>query len=292
MAVARPSTPAAGGVALALLAALSFGTIGLWGKLAPDAGLSTPTLLTWRFALGALALAALSAALERGRAPAPSARLRMLAFGALYAVATSCYFGGLARISAGTTALLLYLAPAFVVLYAALLGARPTRAHLGAVGLTLAGLAVVIGLPGAGDRDPVGLLLATLAGALYGVYLLGSEKLLGDLPPIATSAHVSAASAVGFAALGLVDGTLGVPATPAGWGLVAAMTVIPTLVALPALFAAIARIGAARASVIATLEPLFTVLLAALFLGEAAGAARLAGGGLILAGAVLAQKKE
>lgn len=43
-------------------------------------------------------------------------RARMLGVGLLYTLATTCYFGALERVSAGATSLLLYLAPAFVIL--------------------------------------------------------------------------------------------------------------------------------------------------------------------------------
>ena len=67
------------------------------------------------------------------------------------------------------------------------------------------------------------------------------------------------------------------------------MALFPTLLAVPSLYGAIARIGAARASLLATTEPLWTVLLAALFLHDALRLAVLLGGALILAGALLAQ---
>ena len=44
------------GVGLALLAALSFGTLGIWGKLAGQVGLSSDGVLAWRFGLVAAAL--------------------------------------------------------------------------------------------------------------------------------------------------------------------------------------------------------------------------------------------
>jgi drug/metabolite transporter (DMT)-like permease len=273
-------------VLLALLAALSFSTLAVWGRLAENAGLTTPTLLAWRFAIAGLVLFALGLARDRVTL---GQRLVMLGFGLYYTVQTTMFFATLGRISAGTSALLLYLAPAFVVLYAWLAGQRPRGVHLAAVGLTLAGLAVVVGLPGERDRDALGLLLGTLTGAAYGAYLLGSERFLVGLRPLNVAAHVCVGAAVGFVVLGMAGGSLGVPAGAAQWGVVAASVVIPTLVALPALFGAVARLGAARASIVATTEPVWTVVLAALLLGEAARAGQLLGGALILAGAVLAQ---
>ena len=59
--------------------------------------------------------------------------------------------------------------------------------------------------------------------------------------------------------------------------------------AVPSLYAAIGRLGAAQASLLGTLEPLFTVLLAFVVLHEPLRPSVLVGGSLILGGAVLSQ---
>ena len=55
------------------------------------------------------------------------------------------------------------------------------------------------------------------------------------------------------------------------------------------LFSAVQRLGAARASLLTTTDPLWALLFAALLLGEPLGPSQLAGGALILGGALLAQ---
>ncbi|SMB82527.1 DMT family transporter [Deinococcus hopiensis] len=273
------------GIGLALLSAAASGTLGVWGKLALTLQLSTPTLLSWRFGLTALLLLALGSFRVPGRE-----RLILLLLGLLYAATTAAYFTALTRISASTSALLVYVAPAFVILYGALSRTRPTRGQLGALACTLLGLSVVIGLPGAADRDVFGLLLGGLSGALYGAYLFASDRLAVRSSPLTVTAHVTLVSAVTFAAMGALGGNLGVPASLPQWGLVTLMVLIPTLVALPALAGAVQRIGAARVSLLASTDPLWAVLFATVFLGEVLGGAQVLGGLLILAGAACAQR--
>lgn len=272
------------GVGLALLSAAASGTLGLWGKLALTLHLATPTLLSWRFGLTALLLFALGF----GRLPA-RVRLELLLLSAVYTASTVLYFLALARISASTAALLVYVAPAFVILYGALARVRPSRWQVGALLWTLAGLGVVVGLPGAADGDVTGLLLGGASGALYGGYLFLSGRLARSASPLTVTAHISLVCAATFAVLGGVTGQLGVPETPAHWGVILAMLLIPTLVALPALAGAVRRIGAPRTSLLVTTDPLWATLYALLFLGEGLHAAQLLGGALILAGAVVAQ---
>ena len=287
--IAPPESPHAAsarpGVLLALIAALGFSTLGVLGKLSVQAGLPALAALPWRFGLVALLLLPLARNLSW------AVRGQMLGVGLLYCLATHAYFLALGRISAGATSLLLYLAPAFVLLYLALVRRWPTRAQLLGISFTLAGLGLVVGLPGPQDGDPLGLGAGVLAAALYGLYLLASERLSTGVPPLASTAYMSLSAAVYFGLLAAANHTFAVPSGAAQWGVVLGMALLPTLLAVPALYGAVARIGAARASVVATAEPLFTVLLAALFLGDRLRAGVVLGGLCILAGAVLAQWK-
>ncbi|MDL2345292.1 DMT family transporter [Deinococcus sp. MIMF12] len=275
------------GLPLALVAALSFATLGVWGKLAGEVGLGTHEVLAWRFGLVAAVLLPLV-----GRGMTLAQRGPLLGVGVVYVLATFCYFGALGRITAGATGLLLYLAPAFVILFGWLAGRRPDAARLGAVALAGLGLGLVVGVPGAGDRDGLGLALGAGAGAMYAAYLLASERWLRGVPPLAATGHLALVGALAFGGLAGARGELGVPGSPAQWGVILGIAVIPTLIAVPALYGAVARLGAARASLLGTLEPLFTVGLAFLVLGEPLRPAVLLGGALILAGAALAQKPE
>ena len=273
------------GLIWALVAALAFSTLGIWGKLATASGLSSFAALTFRFGLVALMLLPFT---SRGLSWA--ARGRMLGVGVVYALATTCFFGALDRVSAGTTGLLLYLAPAFVVLFGWLLGRTPGRHQLGAVALAAAGLGLVVGLPAPTDRDPLGLLLGAGAGALYAAYLMASERWLADTPALGNTAHVALCAALYFGALAVLGGGLQVP-TGAQWLPVLGLALIPTLIAVPALYGAVRHLGAAQASLLGTLEPLFTVALAFLVLHEPLRPAALLGGALILGGAALSQRR-
>ena len=73
----------------------------------------------------------------------------------------------------------------------------------------------------------------------------------------------------------------------AGWGIVAGLAVVPTLIAASLFLAGLARVGPTRASIVSTLEPATTVVLAALVLGEELSALRLLGGAVVLVAAVL-----
>ena len=62
-----------------------------------------------------------------------------------------------------------------------------------------------------------------------------------------------------------------------------------TALAVSAFYAGSARIGAAKTSLVATVEPLWTISLAVLFFGETLSPVQLVGGALVLGGVILAQ---
>jgi drug/metabolite transporter (DMT)-like permease len=86
-------------------------------------------------------------------------------------------------------------------------------------------------------------------------------------------------------------GGVQLPVTAAGWLGVGGVVLLGTVMAIACFLAGLERLGAVKASVYSTLEPAFTLLLAALLLGEPVSALRLAGGALIL-GAVLLLARE
>ena len=65
--------------------------------------------------------------------------------------------------------------------------------------------------------------------------------------------------------------------------------VVSTFIAIQAFYAGAQRIGAAQASIISTVEPIWTIVLAYLLFGFTLTATQLVGGSLIIAGVLLAQ---
>jgi drug/metabolite transporter (DMT)-like permease len=100
-------------------------------------------------------------------------------------------------------------------------------------------------------------------------------------------------SAVIFAAAGIVYGTLTAangphwPVTSAGWLAVAAVTLVATVIPVVTFLAGLKLIGPTDASMLSTLEPVVTVVLAAWLFGEILKPVTLLGGGLILAAVLL-----
>jgi len=285
---ARPARPsgsrALSGTAFIVASALCFGSMAIFGRVAMASGTDPSTLLLLRFsiaaALGWALFAARGARTPRGRTLAVLAAMG----GVGYAGQAFCYFAALSHASAGLVALLLYLFPALVAILARVVLGHPlTPLHLGAIALALAGCALTVGDAGRGSA--LGVLFGLAGAFIYANYIVVGSRLPRDLSPIAATAVVTTSAALVYAAIGAARG-LRLPGTPAGWWAIVAIGVVCTVVAVSLFLAGLERIGPVRASIYSTVEPVFTVLLAALFLGEAITPVRIVGGGLIL-GAVL-----
>lgn len=141
-----------------------------------------------------------------------------------------------------------------------------------------------------GSVDALGTLLI-LAGALgYSTYVVAARKTAADLPSEAVAAHVFLGSAAGFLVAALVFG--GLPTNVALDSLMyaAALAVLATLLPILLFLKGLKIIGASRAGVIGTLEPLVTVLLAWAVLGSTLGPLQALGGALVLAASFLVHR--
>ncbi len=266
----------------------AFGAMGIFGKLAYDQGATVGTLLSVRFGLAAALLWALEAARrERGSRPGARDIGAGLALGAVaYALQAGLFFAALERIDASLAVVLVYTSPALIALAAVLLGReRLSRRLLAALVVASGGVVLVIGE--AGHLDPVGAALAMGAAVVYSAYVLVSDGVARRLEPRVLATLVCTGAALTLGAGAAVAGDLRPgDLTAAGWGWIACLAAVSTVAAIGLFFAGLRRVGPTSASILSTVEPLATVVLAFLIFGETLGALQLAGGTLVLAAAI------
>ncbi len=258
------------GVAACLVSAAGFGALPIFGKEAFEAGVGPLGLLWARFGLAALVFWALVAAVR----PARPARLWLIA-GLLmgfagYALEAALFFLALERIDASLTELLLYAYPAMVTVAAVARGRERLSGRLaGALLLASGGLILVLAGSLALGANLAGFALGLSAATVYAGYVLVGERVVGAVHPLLLAALVSTGATAAFTLAGLAGAPLGLPTTGSAWGVVGLIAVVGTVVPVAALFAGIERVGAPTASILSTAEPVVTVGLAMVFLGEA-----------------------
>lgn len=271
--------------ALVALSAAGFGAMAIFARYAYADGVDVYGVLMPRFVIAAAVLWWLLRL--RGERLPPARRWPGLALMGLGYVAQSfCFFTALRYIPAGMVALLLYLYPIFVVLLAWLLGQEAlTPRKLVALTVCSVGTALTLGLGDLGSSalDPRGVALAVGAALVYSVYIVGGSRATRGLEPMASTTVILASAAAGLVVIVAVRFAHSV----SGWAAVLAIALVSTVLAVGLFVVGLKHLGASRTALISTLEPVLTVLLAALFLAERLAPAQFVGGALVLAGALL-----
>lgn len=300
------------GIGLVVISAAGYGSGSILAAPIYSTGVDWLTLVTWRFLIGA-GLGWLWVLGSPGRRAALRGMTRRqvavaLALGALFVGNAGTYYASLETVPAALAGVVVYTYPVIVAVLSLrfatrLPGARPWIAAL----LAVAGSALALGGIDVAAAPPAsGLVLVFASAVIYSVWIILSARLSGERrdrlasesstdgspgdAAVTTTLMMSATAAV-YAAAGLVAARPLDPATvpAAAWPGILAVAFVASFLAIQTFYAGARRIGAARAALTATVEPLIIVVLAWLFLDQTLAPIQLVGAGLIVVAVVVAQ---
>jgi DME family drug/metabolite transporter len=282
--------------ALAVAAAASmWGTLGFFAKILYAQGVSFESLVAVRASVGWLAVISFLLATQGARSLRVARRdlafllpLGLVGIGAFYLL----YFYTVRESTVGTAAILLYSAPAFVVVLAWLFLREPLNAaKVCALLLTVGGIFLVAGAydPANLEVSPKILLTGLLSGLTYGLYAIFGRPVAGHLSPAVILSYALAfgSALLIVAALPTLDTLAGLPA--GSYLLLLMLAVVHTTLAFALYTFGIRHLGAGRAAIIATIEPVVAGVMGVTLLNEELAALKVLGALLVLAGAALAQ---
>ncbi len=277
------------GILLIAISAASFGTLAIFGRLLYAHGLDTFTMLFLRFGFAALLMATILFT-RRESFPRGKILLQLIGMGALGYVGQSfSYLTAIQYASAGLVALLLYLYPIFVfILSLIVLRERVTWIKVAALILALTGTALTVDPAGGQLR---GILLAICAALIYSVYIIVGTNVMKHVSAVQSSTVIFASAGAVYGSLMTANGAH-LPVSSSAWLAIAGIVLIATVIPVVAFLAGLERIGPTNAAMLSTLEPVVTVLLAALIFGELLKPVVIFGGGLILVGSILLTRGE
>ena len=267
-------------------AALSYGVTVVIGRTLAQAHLPPADALGLRFGIAGVLLLGFLLVSRRRVVPEPGERARVFLFGAIgYAVESTFFYSGLARGTAAAVTLLFYSYPA-VVTVADLVITRRRPAPQVVVALVLAagGAGVIAAGSGNVDITGAGIAFSLCAAASFAVYLIAGDRLLHRTDSMRIAAGTAIGASTSLLTFAVVRGEINIPAER-WWQLL--IYGAATASAFAFMFAALRRIGSQRTSVLLTLEAVFAIVLAAIFLDEGLGAAQAFGGAAVLAAAVI-----
>ena len=279
-AAARP----AAGIALVIASTMAFAVGPIGARLAFEDGSDTLTVVVLRGVVAAALMAVLILVLRQRFGLDRRAWPWAMACGVLQAIAVYGFLGAVALVPVGVAVLVFFTHPLLLAGFAHWRGTETlTLRRAVLIGLAFGGLALVVG-PELGGLDPVGLALAGLSSVAIAGMMLCIGRAQRHASSTQLNLHATLIGTLGMALVATLFAGWTLPAGVQGWlGILAAGFGVG--LGLLAFFAALRHLSLVRASVLSSMEPLFSILLAAAVLGEALRPVQWAGA-LVIVGAL------
>jgi drug/metabolite transporter (DMT)-like permease len=153
--------------------------------------------------------------------------------------------------------------------------------------MSFAGVAMLVG--GAQFHLSWALVFAIASPTIYTGYILVGERVMTSVPAVAASAVIMSGAAIAFCILAALTHQLALPRNEGGWAVAVGIALFPTMIAISLFLAGLPRIGAARAALLSTWEPVVTVFLAVVILGDRLSLVQVLGGVLVIIAVIVVQ---
>jgi DME family drug/metabolite transporter len=203
----------------------------------------------------------------------PSRDLGQLFLIGILGVAASNYFYYLAiqRTNVATAIIVQYTAPIWVLLYTvARRLQKPSLQQVAAVGLAVTGIALVIGVFGGGGLrlDAVGLFAALLAAFSFAFYNIGGHDILARRDRWIVLLYTTCSASLFWLLVNPPWKLIAAHYSTAQWLFLLLFSLISVLAPFAFYFAGLQHLEPTRAIVVSCLEPVFSIVIAAIALGE------------------------
>lgn len=297
MAGATPAKALSGAAfATLLLIALMMGANHVAARISFNNGVDVATAVVFRSGITASVLAVLIAVQGVRLQFTPRHKRMLPAIGLLIGVQSLCLYSAVARLPVALALLAFNTYPIWAALWSAAIYRKPPeKPLLIAMPVILLGLALALDVFGAASglgasgqwaRIGAGVGFALAAAATFALAMVMTQHEAGDVDGRVRSATTM--TVAGLVALAMVvgQGGLQLPAAPAGWGGLAALTLLYGT-AFTIMFTVLPRLGVVGNSAIMNVEPVFALVLAWLILEQAIAPVQLMGA-LLVVGTVMA----
>jgi len=267
------------GIIFALITAIGLGAITTQAKIFYADGGNAMTLMLTRFLLSTLSFGLLITFRRRVFNIHRHQRLPVFLLGFIWSGSMICYLLSVESISVSLAVLVLYTYPLLVLVYSVLRRqVSPSPVLISIFCLAFLGLYLALS-SGSAKLDSSGLLFASLAGLGAAYTFIRGARIAPQLNPLVITFWINA---IGLAMIvPLVYTQFSLPATSNGLIALAAATLF-YVVAILCQFEALARLPATTAAFILNLEPVVSILLAAIILQEHLDGLQWLGVGLVI----------
>lgn len=270
-------------------AAVCYGTNPLGALNLYAEGLSTNTVLLYRFGFGAIIVAIIMLIRHETFRVSLHDLGVLLGLGALFMVSSLSLYLSFRYMDAGVASTLLFTYPIMTaILMAVLFHERITWSTVLAIGLSLLGVGLLYWNGDGGTLNGFGVALVLVSALTYAVYIIIQNRTRMQLSPFQISFYVLLTCALfNLICEILSDDPLRFPPTPRAWFYALWLAVVPTIFALVLLTCAAKRIGSTPTSIMGALEPLTAVMISVFVFHEAFTSQLAIGIALILAAVII-----
>lgn len=281
---------------MVIVAASAYGSLSILTTLGARIGVGLLPLMAWRYALAAPVLAAIAGPRELAAVPWQRALALFVIGGGGQSLVTYFSLSALAWMPAASLGFLFYTYPAWVAIFAAVAGVeRLTPTRIAALALALFGITLMVGAPWDLALPWPGVWRALLSAVIYAAYIPLLHRLRGPLSPAAASAYLIAGAATIFLVAahrdaGAIAPMFAATVVPLAWTYAAILAVYSTVISFLTFLRGLEVLGAVRAAILSTTEPLFTAVLALLVLRQPLGLPTLLGGACIVAAILVLER--
>jgi drug/metabolite transporter (DMT)-like permease len=205
------------------------------------------------------------------------------------------YYLAIQRTNVATAIILQYTAPVLVLLYMVARGLqKATMQRVAAVGLAVMGSGLAIGVVGAGGFrvDPVGVMAALLAAVSFAFYNVAGHGMLARYDRWIVLLYTTFSAGAFWLIVNPPWKLLGAHYSGLQWAFLMVFALVSVLGPFSFYFAGLQHLEPTRAIVASCLEPVFSILLAAVLLGEALRPVQTLGILIVLAAIVIVQMPE
>ena len=205
------------------------------------------------------------------------------------------YYLAIKRTNVATAIILQYTAPVLVLLYMVARGLqRATAQRVVAVLLSVAGSALAIGVVGASALrlDAVGVMAALLAAVSFAFYNIAGHRILSRYDRWIVLLYTTFSAGAFWLIVNPPWRLVAAHYSGAQWAFLAVFALVSVLAPFSFYFAGLQHLEPTRAIVASCLEPVLSILLATLLLGEALRPVQALGIVIVLAAIVIVQLPE
>lgn len=279
------------GTFLIIISATAFAMMAIFAKYAYRENLNLLTILSLRFTIAALVMWLVVVVKRQDPRLARNELLALLGLGAMgYGLMSTFFFTSVRLVPASIASILLYTYPVIVTVLSALIYKEAiTRYKVISLLISSIGLVMVVGIAFEG-LNVFGVLCGFMAAVVYSLYIVISNRFIGRIDPVIVTTYISTSAAIVFNIVGWSSGSVDLSIGTAGWLSILGISIVSSVIAILTFFQGLKLVGPSKASIISTLEPVLTIVVAFMLFGEKMSLWQVVGAGLVIGAVVLVQK--